>query len=110
MQNTLATNGDISEGKIDCTLTSPALNLSYDVLAHIFLFRRDNMQFWFARIDVPSDCGINFPDDKKIKLVMPDGTYGWCYESSQRVSMTSEGQILILDVAGVGKFPYQPSN
>ena len=105
------TNGDISEAKCDCTLESPGQTLSG--VAHVVVFRRDDLYFWFARVTLGVDVPPDFTDengDQKIKITFADGEFGWCYESSQKASFYMQEQICLLDVVGLGKLFPKPSN
>jgi len=98
------TTGDIQETKAGCTVESELG--SFSGVAHLFLFRRDTLRFWFARLDLASDTPISFRDDEKLKLKFNDGTFGFCYESGQNAEMSLQEQHVFLDVVGIGElFP-----
>ena len=98
-------SGDIFETKTDCTVIDG--RKSYLGVAHLILFQRDNLRFWFARINLSSDIPPDLPKDKKIKLQFPDGTFGWCYNASHsQYDLSMTDQQVLLDVVGIGEmFP-----
>jgi hypothetical protein len=77
----------------------------YDGVVHLIEFQREDMSFWFGRIDADGNFPVN--SGEEFTIYLSDGRTGQAKEIVQNVYVNSEVQGMFIDFVGLGKLSAQ---
>jgi len=87
------------EHKLDCRLNCNSCE--YVAVAHLCEYSKDDMTFWFGRLNIITDSPLESLDEFIITL--SDGRKGKAKEIRQNFGMTMQDQDCLVDFVGLSK-------